>query len=80
MSAGLRRLGPSRRDRIIQATDVDALASKYSSVCKGYIHDPYIELLVEGIRNDKRNREGFIPKLPLINRGEFNRKINSKKI
>lgn len=76
MNSGVKTLGASRRDRIIQATDVDALASKYSSVSKGYIHDPYINMLVEGLRNDKRNKESFTPKLPLINRGTYIRQYS----
>lgn len=64
----------SRRDKIIQSTDIDALSSRYSAVCKGYLRDPYIETMVRSVKTGMARSitpTTFIPKLPLINRGEL---------
>lgn len=62
----------SRRDKIIQETDTDALSSKYSAYRKKYLRDPYIETLVHHACQENANlARSFVDKLPLINRGTY---------
>lgn len=63
----------SRKDKIIQSTDIDALSSKYSAYLKGYIHDPYLQAIVDGQKQQSTSRDNvsssFVPKFPVINIG-----------
>lgn len=63
----------SRKDRMVQSTDHDALSSKYSAFKKGYLEDPYLEVIVNNVtRNIGPRDQGanvFIPKYPIINIG-----------
>lgn len=65
----------SRKDRIVQSTDYDALSSKYSAFKKGYLEDPYLESIVSSVLHHSTSREpvttSFAPKLPVINIGEL---------
>lgn len=64
-----------KRDKIIQSTDIDALSSKYSAYMKGYLHDPFLQDIVDGIKQHSSPRErvasSFIAKLPVINIGTY---------
>lgn len=67
----LRSVHGGRRDRTIQATDVDALASKYSSCRKGYFSDPFLEPLIDGLRRLGPQKDLSLEKFPIINRGTY---------
>lgn len=75
--AGRSRAGPpiSRQDKIIQSTDIDALSSKYSAFLKGYLEDPYLHAIVNGLKQQSRPRDNvvssFIHKFPVINIGSY---------
>lgn len=58
----------SRQDRVVQATDIDALSSKYSAYTKGYLRDPFLQAVVDGARTP---RTPFTAKLPVINIGSY---------
>lgn len=66
---------PPRKDKIIQSTDVDALSSKYSAFMKGYIQDPFLQPIVDGLKKQGGPRENvassFIAKFPVINIGSY---------
>jgi [phosphatase 2A protein]-leucine-carboxy methyltransferase len=82
-TGGLRAAGGprvSRKDRIVQSTDTDALSSKYSAYKKGYLADPYLEAIVSGfLAQEQQQHHGrgshsagqFFNKMPIINIGEF---------
>lgn len=64
----------SRKDRIVQSTDLDALSSKYSAFKKGYLEDQYLESIVNSTIHHSGPTQPasnlFISKLPVINIGE----------
>lgn len=63
----------SRHDRIIQATDLDALSFKFSAHTKGYLNDKFVDALVQEIK-DQSPKDAQIfntLKLPLINIGTY---------
>lgn len=69
----------SRKDRIVQSTDIDALSSKYSAYKKGYLADPYLEAIVSGLLAQEQQQHirgasstgQFVNKMPVINIGTF---------
>lgn len=73
IGAGGRPSRVSRKDRIVQSTDTDALSSKYSAFKKGYLEDPYLESIVaSAISQSGPNgyaSNAFVSKLPVINIG-----------
>ncbi|ODV94712.1 hypothetical protein PACTADRAFT_43283 [Pachysolen tannophilus NRRL Y-2460] len=74
----------ARKDKVIRSTDVDALSSRYFAVKKDYIDDPYMDIMVDGLKellpftsninfSISRNLKSAFetPKLPAINRGTY---------
>lgn len=73
-----------RANETVRSTDWDAVSCRYQCMKKGYIEDPFIEKMVQGLKtnlplskkvsfNLQRNFERTIssPKMPVINRGTY---------
>lgn len=80
-------LPAERQDKLVRATDIDALSCKLWANRKGYFTpaDPFLQPLVDSYNANLRHCEGYtsmssdrvlrsafnVPKFPLINRGTF---------
>lgn len=80
-------LPSERQDKLVRATDIDALSCKFWANKKGYFspQDPFLQPLVDSYNSNLRFCEGYttmssdrtlrsafnVPKFPLINRGTY---------
>lgn len=78
-------LPQEKKDKVVRATDLDALSCRLSATVRGYFHDKGISALFDSYQHNLQFCEGYTqlsagrqlratfkePKFPLINRGTF---------